>query len=83
MALTTVTESKPDAPDELTEVAQDPLPRTIEGLLQMDFANNLYATNGQAKALDDIVTYTRNSSATFWNPATAISISSGGTANAK
>jgi hypothetical protein len=36
-------------------------------LLNLDFANEIYATNDEPSALDDIVTYTRNSSASFWN----------------
>lgn len=54
-------------PNDLTEQTVSAFPRTFAPLLNLDFANEIYATNDEPSALDDIVTYTRNSSASFWN----------------
>lgn len=64
---TSLTEGQVSIPNNLTEQAVSAFPRTFAPLLNLDFANEIYATNDEPSALDDIVTYTRNSSASFWN----------------
>ncbi len=65
--LTETVSSGAAAPSTITSVAACPFPRTLTPLVSMDFANNAYAQNQTSVAFDDLFTYTRNSSATFWN----------------
>ena len=53
-------------PNNLTEQAVGTIPRTLDPILKLDFENEVYETTSN-QGLDDIVTYTRNSSASFWN----------------
>lgn len=77
--LTEIADSTPGNPSNLTEVAENTagnptsltltaekfLPRTLTPRINLNFGSNSYELNGVAKAIDDIVTYSRSSSATY------------------
>ncbi len=65
--LTETVSSGAAAPSTITSVAACPFPRTLTPLVNMDFANNAYAQDQTSVAFDDLFTYSRNSSETFWN----------------
>ena len=78
-SLTEIADSTPGNPSNLTEVAENTagnptsltltaekfLPRTLTPRINLNFGANSYELNGVAKAIDDIVTYSRSSSATY------------------
>ena len=65
--LSVVASNSVGIPTELSEVALNPILRTIESVLNLNFAQQSYAENDEGRALTDLVDYSRNSSATFWN----------------
>ena len=54
-------------PATLASVAPAALPRTLTPLVDLNFADGLYNRSGTPKSFDDILTYSRPSSATFIN----------------
>ncbi len=57
--------NSPAVPNNVSAVTAAGFPRSIEPRVNLDFGDDLYEINGVAKAIDDVVTYTRNSSATY------------------